>query len=100
TDSVLVDCTLGVNAASAENSVNVYPNPNDGVFGLNIQMNTGEKVIVEIYNETGQIVKGMEVTDNTSNYKTTINLSEFGRGIYLVRVTSGKEQLVKRVIVD
>ena len=63
---------------------NIYPNPNNGVFNLEIS-NAAENQLLEISNVLGQIVYTMYIENNIS-YK--VNLSELKTGIYTVSLTN------------
>lgn len=69
--------------------VKVYPNPASGVFyvdGKNISK-------VEIYDLTGRIVK------STSNISKGISVNELNKGIYIVKIQSGKNSISKKLII-
>jgi hypothetical protein len=82
------DLTTGLNEVKKEDGVFVYPNPTtDG--------------IVNIYHCKGRIQK-VEVTDvlgrnvleqSTNEEKLSIDLGSINKGIYLLRITDGKEQV-------
>jgi hypothetical protein len=76
-------------------TMSVYPNPNDGKFIIEL-FNMSEKTTVEIYDLIGQEVTTFEVAQD----KMDIDLSDREKGTYLVKVTSGTQSIVKRVIVQ
>jgi len=79
----------------AEKSVRIYPNPNNGRFILELKNFEGQAE-VWVYNTLGTIVFMQKIT-NSSNPE--INLPSSNKGIYFVRVISGKEQLTNKLIV-
>ena len=85
-DSVTVNtkCLQAAGINQVMNSgyqVNLYPNPNNGVF--NIQMNEYENAQVEIYNVIGQRVYSHILQNNLEQINLGVLLTE---GIYQVRV--------------
>ena len=85
-DSVTINTscahTTGINKLTgSEAQVKVYPNPNNGVF--NIQMNEYENAQVEIYNVIGQRVYSHILQNNLEQINLGVLLTE---GIYQVRV--------------
>jgi hypothetical protein len=86
---IVEDITTGLNKIKKENGVFVYPNPTtDG--------------IVNIYHSKGSIQK-VEVTDvlgrnvleqSTNEEKLSIDLGSMNKGIYLLRITDAKEQVI------
>ena len=65
--------------SDVNNTLIIYPNPNDGTFTVTNNFETG---ILEIYNPIGQLIYTKKlVTNNTS-----IDLSNFKNGIYIVKL--------------
>lgn len=85
------DQTLSVETI-AENGVSVYPNPTSGV--VNVSNKSGLTNTIQVIDVTGK-----ELLSKTVSSGTTIDLSSFGTGIYLVKVTNEKGQIVERVVV-
>lgn len=85
--------TTGIANKTADNTVNVYPNPSNGV----VTINTGaaNKSTVEVYNVIGEVVFAQQF--NTAS--NTIDLGAFGTGVYSVKVTTDKNTTVKKVMV-
>jgi hypothetical protein len=73
--------------AELDGSVVVYPNPTSGLISISAE---GIKAVTVI-NALGQ--KVLETTD------TAIDLSQFGDGLYMLRIDTGKGIVVKRVFV-
>lgn len=85
------DQTLSVETI-AENGVSVYPNPTTGV--VNVTNKSGLTNTIQVIDVTGK-----ELISKTVSAGTTIDLSSFGTGIYLVKVSNEKGQIVERVVV-
>lgn len=77
----------------AENSdldINIYPNPSNGLITIEAE---GENT-VSVYSITGQAVKSM-----TINGKTTIDLSDLNKGVYMMVMTGLNGESLKQMIV-
>ena len=70
---------------------NLYPNPTDG----NITIEAEGLQRLTVVNELGQVVYDAEVNNDTE----TLNMSQFGVGIYMVRIYTRNGMSVKRVSV-
>jgi hypothetical protein len=81
---------------SSEKSIKVYPNPTNGRFTIKLT-NFVERAGISIYNLLGIKVYSGDIKDNTNS---EINLLTIKKGIYFVRVTSGREHFMKKVIVN
>ncbi|MCK4288913.1 MAG: T9SS type A sorting domain-containing protein [Bacteroidales bacterium] len=88
----------GINSiAYSDNSLSIYPNPNNGVFSIALQ-NTVAKSEVEIYNVHGEKVYAISnVKRITSN---EIDLSKFPKGIYFVKIYDGDEIYTEKVVIQ
>ena len=87
------DPNVGISEATNNLGLSIYPNPNKGVFTLNIK---AENVVVEIMNTQGQVV----LTKNNVNTNEQIDLSNNAKGIYFVTVTSNETVTTQKVIVQ
>ncbi len=75
-------------------AVNLYPNPNNGTFNIEVADFEGE-FNVEVYNYAGQIV--YNATHNAD--KVEISLPSAAAGVYFVRLTNNGNTIVQRVVV-
>ncbi len=89
---------LGVNNAvvSSDNNLSVYPNP--ASTSLNVKLGSvSDKATVEVYNTIGQIViASQEVTNNS----TEINVSTLAKGVYILKVSNGKEVSNTKFVIE
>ena len=77
-------------------NVRIYPNPNNGRFTIDLVHCKGN-VNLNVYSMTGA---NMHQSQIKPNEKTEIDLPFLNNGIYFVRVNSGEEQVVKKIIVN
>lgn len=88
-------CT-GLNEATAENSIQLYPNPaaDKLTFNLTQELASTTKSI-EIYDALGKNVKSISVTSE----QTQINVSDLARGVYTCRlINTSNQTIVKRFV--
>ncbi|APZ47740.1 hypothetical protein BW723_16190 [Polaribacter reichenbachii] len=72
-------------------SFKMFPNPANG---NNVYFSVTEDATISIYNVLGKLVKTTKVTKNKNN----IDISEFSKGIYLVKINSNKQFITKKLI--
>lgn len=77
--------------------VNIFPNPSNGTFMLDLALVDKQDIQVEIYNLTGQKVFSQTLTQIDYTTKT-IDLSGESNGIYIVNVIT-KEDVISRKLV-
>lgn len=85
-------CISTNNVENNQNNIKeIYPNPTTGIVNLEF---SDIIVNVEIFNNLGQMLIHSDVSDNT----TSANLSNLPNGIYMIKVTTETETIVKRFI--
>jgi hypothetical protein len=80
---------------TSEKQLVVFPNPNNGTFRVSMH-NFENRASICIYNLTGAIFYNSDMEQTTPK---EITLPTIQKGIYFVRVTSNKEQFVKKIII-
>jgi hypothetical protein len=60
----------------------IYPNPVTSSFILNMKMNKNENCLYKIFDLSGRLLETKEL----DNCNTTINIEEFSRSVYLLKV--------------
>jgi len=92
------------NPALSTGLTSIYPNPFNPNTTINYEINTTTKVIVNIYNIRGQLVRSFfEGTKTPNRYKiiwdgTTEFGHECGSGNYLVEMTCGQQRFLRKVV--
>jgi PKD repeat protein len=84
--------------AALQSSMNVFPNPNDGRFMLEITLSGHAGYTLRISDVMGRVVYSEQFASNGSQQKS-FDLSTFGKGVYLLEVSGSKGKAVKKVIV-
>lgn len=81
-------------------SYNLYPNPNDGKCVLTLSSETEGDLLIEITDLPGRVVykNKMRVTRLGQN-ETSINLSPFAKGVYMLQISNTKGTASKKIIV-
>jgi len=73
---------------------NVYPNPTNGVFAIELDDNT--KYVVAINNVLGQTV----YSTTTNGMNTSIDLSSFDKGVYTIELKNENAVYTEKIIVE
>jgi chitodextrinase len=78
----------------------VYPNPSNGQFALDITLPFGEITSLEISDMGGRVIFERKFEAEAGKLIMPIDLSETGAGIYLLRVRQGNSAQSVKVIVN
>jgi hypothetical protein len=98
-DIVYSNCT-GVNTLSNNVALDVYPNPNNGVFTINVNTTDVKELNITVMNVQGQVVYSKNNFDNLTNVNEQIDLSNNAKGVYFINVTSDKGVKTHKVSVQ
>lgn len=74
-------------SSSVEDDIEIYPNPNNGKFTLNLLENQN---VVRIFNSLGQVVYENVNATATEN----IDISDMSAGIYLININGKTQKLI------
>ena len=93
-----ISCVSTVTSISEKfkNSVNVYPNPGDGNFTIEIPNLERKEMKLEVYSFSGQKILSQTITSDKGN----IDLSSFSNGVYYLKIFSEKEIINKKLILQ
>ena len=81
------------------NSFAVYPNPSNGIFKVELNSNNSSyPAEIKLLNAAGQIIYEENIPPIISTYSTTINISEYAKGIYFLGVTSNNYSITRKVL--
>ncbi len=93
----IIDCRLGVPVASSSvNGLNVYPNPNKGIFTVNILSDHDEPVSILVTDMAGKKVK--EFTGNT-NAQILLKLNVIP-GVYFLKSTTMHGSYNNEIVIE
>ena len=97
--------TLDMYMASVEDmetpetfDVSVYPNPFSQLITVALQLNAPSAVDVQIFSANGQLLNTQSFGSQNGTFTTNIDFSEFANGTYLLKTTTGKNAVTKKII--
>ena len=82
-----------------DNRVQVYPNPSNGVFTLEVAGMMRDRFRVNIVDAMGKTIRVLDASA-FENGAVSINLSGVASGVYFVRVSDGDQSTVKRITIQ
>ena len=94
---ILLDNTTAIQEIE---SVIISPNPNRGLFYIDIELSNPIDMTLEIMDIHGRIVQRHILSNKDLNIAQTIEMYDAPSGAYLVRFISHKGIITKRVVVD
>ncbi|MEM7038873.1 MAG: PKD domain-containing protein, partial [Bacteroidota bacterium] len=97
TTTVEVQPVLNVDADALVGELNIYPNPAQNVFTIDMLLPSEAPVSVELYNAVGERVVTLR-QEATTTLQLPVDISALANGVYFVRVASGDLLKVKQLV--
>lgn len=89
----------GLNDKNFDATFQIFPNPAKSAFSVNLTNAAGETGVVYIYNSIGQLVKQVEL-GNESVLAKNIAISDLSSGIYVVKTALGSKTSSRKLVVE
>lgn len=93
TATAFVDACLGINENNPDFMISMYPNPNNGQFIISFTNAVSMSVKVEVIDVYGKVIYRSLQKNAAGNYENKIDLKNAATGIYLVKITYGKQEV-------
>jgi hypothetical protein len=74
----------------------IYPNPNNGIFTIELNNHLNEEIDITFISSIGQIVNQQKFNGNIINF----NALYLSSGIYSLIIKSKNQYLIKKVIIQ
>jgi hypothetical protein len=94
-----VTVTSVINVAPERIGFTVAPNPSNGNFNLTFSVTGKEDLGIAVLNAEGREVYRQTQANFTGNYKGSIRMQNAKPGVYLIKITHGLNQYMKRIVI-
>lgn len=95
-DDINLQYVTGIAQPAVSASVDVYPNPTNGLVNVNLNLSASQYVKINVYNSLGEVVASKEVgASNGGLYP--LNLSQLTSGNYVVQVLTEKSSTLRKI---
>jgi photosystem II stability/assembly factor-like uncharacterized protein len=88
----------GLTEFTMNNNTMVYPNP--ATDQLTIEVVKGSNTKISIVDMNGHLVFSDLQSGNTAGFKTELNVSNYNKGLYLLKIENGNEVTLKKFILQ
>jgi hypothetical protein len=86
TFEIEVKSTVGIGHVWDGGEISLYPNPNNGRFVIESDQLEAKDLVLEIFNEKGQLIWNREIRDQIGTLRESVDLDDAADGLYLLRV--------------
>lgn len=91
--------SLNSETLSLENMVEVYPNPNIGIFSIELSLQKKSTVNIDVFNSVGSVIIS-DIHNTVKDDQFTYDITSLSKGLYFIRIQSDGKTLVKKMIKD
>jgi hypothetical protein len=91
--------TVGIEEGLIGQSLNLYPNPNDGKFRVEFQVEGLKNVEVRVMSLLGQVLYSNKPGNVSGTYREELDLSSQAAGVYILQIISEDGTVSRRVTV-
>lgn len=88
-----------IDSSLTNRSATVIPNPNEGLFNIEIKLQAEENLTIKVFNMQGDIVFSEQLDHAGGKLEKIIDISKHSSGIYHLHIISPTETLNKKVVV-
>lgn len=101
TASVSVDANVGIEdlEAAGINSLEVFPNPSNGIFTLDMELAKLDDIQIAVTDIAGKIVFA-DTQSKTLRYTQEVDLSEIANGVYVLQIRTSTGVGYKRIVLE
>jgi hypothetical protein len=101
-DEVFVEVEIcsGTNTPGVTGSINVFPNPSEGLVNLEMKQFAPGNYLMTIFNAQGQLNMTNPMEISTDQQLIQLDLSSYPKGAYIIKVASEKGIVVRRLILN
>jgi hypothetical protein len=92
-------CATSVASGDLDKNITVYPNPTRGQVYVSVELPQSQVVTLTVTNALGEVVARAD-NENVLSKTFKIDLSGQAAGVYLVHISTGKQMIVKKIIMS
>jgi hypothetical protein len=98
--TVIVDNTVGVaNIADGQIQINIMPNPNNGIFTLNINTENSSPITITMVNYLGAKIFEEEFANTTNGVEYQVDENNLPAGIYIISLEQENSRYTRKVLI-
>lgn len=79
--------------------IQLWPNPAAEIVNLSFENNYWGEIQISLHDITGRKVEMWSATKNSKSYRIEIPVNTFKSGIYIIKLTTDKQSVVKRFVI-
>ncbi len=99
-ETVVVKAASGIKEVPVFSHIQLFPNPNNGGFTVALQGQAQAEIELALFNLTGQLINTAQFDFSTGSIQKELQYEQLKPGMYILRIRSGDQTVVRKVMVD
>ena len=99
-NAVITTLYSSVNVLDNEIRFEVFPNPNNGIFELAVNLETGRKAMISLSTIDGRIISKNQFALEKGKNQIELNYSGIQSGMYLLRLSTEMENITRKIMIQ
>lgn len=92
---------LGIDSNPLDGSITIYPNPSTGLFQVSYTSSASlDKVEFSLIDISGRTIQTSLLKNAGKQFTQSFDLTQTSKGVYILRIASGKWQFEERIVID
>jgi hypothetical protein len=91
---------VGISESAYGSSVNVYPNPGDGLFTLVVSVKETQSFDLTVINNLGITIYEQKDLNIKGTLTTTLDLRSKPEGVYTILLKNDRTQITRKIVID
>ena len=100
TNYINVIGTVSIDNIAFDNSISIFPNPNNGTFRIVAQTSTQKAVQLKLFSAIGQLVYSEQMLPVANKIEKDVSVGSIAAGIYLLQITVNNKPSYKKLIIE
>lgn len=98
--NIFVDNTVDVYQLSSSINLNVIPNPNNGIFKINVNTEDQKEINIKMINYLGVTIFELQKVSAENGFTYYFDNSKLAAGVYLISINQGNKIYSKKMIIN
>ncbi len=97
-DNINLESNLnpGISGLIQPVTLGLFPNPSAGLFTVWLNNLPSEKLSVQVFDLNGREIMSRDYVNTTQDFRSSIDLRSYPKGIYMIRVSNGEKVYMMR----
>jgi len=95
-----VNANVGIDEGLIGETLTLYPNPNDGIFRIDFEIEGLKDIEIRITDVTGRLIFTKDVGKASGAYREDIDISNNAKGMYILQIKSDDVIVSRRVTIQ